>query len=74
MIIDNVSVVVKIVGQNKKSYSSILNKELKTGEVVKIDQKQLSPRTRELVWCECDICGEAFTRKMIDNFTKRKNY
>lgn len=72
MIIDNVSVVVNIVGMNKKNYSKVLGQELKSGDTIKIDQKQLLPTSRTLVWCECDICGDAFTRRMNDVLQKKR--
>lgn len=67
MIINNVSIIVKIANSNKDHYIKTLNREdLKAGDIVKIDQAQLPKMSHTKVYCECDICENVFQRKNRD--------
>ncbi len=66
MMLNNHLVEIKIHNSNKKHFEKILNRRLKTGEMIIIEQDKLPPTSRTEVFCECDLCGSQFSRVRKD--------
>lgn len=61
MIIDKYTEV-KVSPTNRKKYEKILERELKNGEFIVVNQLDILSGSRTKIECECDHCGERFYR------------
>lgn len=62
-IIKDINIDIKINSNNRKKYEKVLNAELKNGQTININQNDILLTSRQLVLCECDMCGKDFQRK-----------
>jgi len=60
----NINITIK--SQNRKYYENLLDRKLNIGEIIYINQNQVSKSSRQNVSCECDFCKTIFARKRID--------